>query len=243
METGQAGGSEQPQERPPAASYADRRDTPADQREREADVREVFADLREREANQREREADRREREADQREDLADRREREADQREGLADRREREADEREEQMQALIGELRGLVTGAHRDALEAIERSLALLSASADRFQRSEEAMQRAAAHHRREEEAAARAAAQGERQQAYSSFAGQGLAWQTSEIRNRLSATVATFAVTEDNTARVFDQLAISHPERASEYQRRAQQARGAADRARELSRRLTD
>ena len=214
--------SEQRQVEPQAA-----RD--ADQRERNAVVREAIADLREGEADQREREADQREREADQRD--------------ALADRREREADERDEQMQALIGELRGLVTGAHRDAVEAIERSLSLLSGSAGSFQRSDEAVQRGTARRRREEAAIARVAAQDKRQQTYSSAAGQGLAWQAREIRTRLSATVATFAEAEDNTARVFDQLAVSHPTDASAYQQRAQQARDAADRARALARKLTD
>jgi len=215
MEAAQARGSQQPQAQPQAASDAGRRD-------RNDVVREAFADLREREADQREREAD---------------------QREALANRREREADERDEQMQALIGELRGLVTGAQRDALAAIEGSLELLSVSADSFQRSEEAVKRAAARRSREEATIARAAAQDERQRAYSAPARQGLIRQAREIRTRLSATVAVFATAEDNAARIFDQLATSHPERTSAYQRKAQQARDAADRAREISRQLTD
>src|SRR5215471_7923937 len=103
--------------------------------------------------------ADRHEQDAVVREALADLRERQADQREAVADRREREANEREEQMRALIGELRGLVTGAHLDALEAIESSLGLLSASADSFQRGDEAVRRATARRRREEATTARA------------------------------------------------------------------------------------
>jgi hypothetical protein len=161
--------------------------------------------------------------------------------REALADRREREADEREEQMRALIGELRGLVTGVHRDALEAIESSLGLLSASAESFQRGEEAVKRAAARRHREEAATARA--QDERQRADSPPARQGPAKRATEVRNRLSATIAAFAVAEDNAARIFDQLAASRPEHASAYQDKAQHARDAADRARELSRELAD
>ena len=213
IEAAQAGRSEQPKARPQAAGDADRR-------EQDAVVREALADLRERQADQRERQADERERQADQRE--------------AVADRREREADEREEQMRALIGELRGLVTGAHRDALEAIESSLGLLSASADSIQRDDEAARRAAGRRRRDEAATARAHAG--RRRAYSSSAEP-----TREIRARLSATIAAFAVAEDNTARVFDQLAAGHPKDASAYQRKAQQAREAADRARELSRKL--
>jgi len=218
IEAAQAPRSEQPQAQPQAADEAD-------QGERKAVVREALADLREHEADRREREADRRERDADERE--------------ALADRREREADEREEQMRALIGELRGLVTGAHRDALEAIESSLGLLSASAESFQRDDEAVKRAAARRRREEAATARV--HDERQRAGSPRARQAPAEDATEVRNRLSATIAAFAVAEDNTARIFDQLAASRPEHASAYQGKAQHARDAADRARELSRKL--
>ena len=221
MEAAQARRSERPRARPRASGDADRR-------ERKANVLEALANQREREA--------------DEREALANRRERGADEREALADRRERGADEREEQMQALVGELRGLVTGAHPDALEAIERSLALLLDSADSVQRGEEAVERAAARRRREEAAAARAAAQDKRQQAHSSAAGPGLRGQAREIRTRLCATVAAFAEAEYNAARIFDQLAVSRPERGSAYRQRAQHARDAADRAREISRELT-
>jgi hypothetical protein len=184
--------------------------------------------------------ADRRERDVNERERVADERERVADQREALADRREREADEREEQLQGLIRELRDLVTSARRDALEAIESSLALLSASADRFRHTEEAVTRTAARDRREEPIA-RAATQQEDHQAGPSPAGQELAGRAKAMRARLCATVAAFAASEDNTAFIFDQLAASHPERASAYQGKAQQAREAADRAREISREL--
>src|SRR5215831_12115729 len=141
---------------------ADIRDALANQREREADQREGLAERREHAA-------DRRERTADERERTADRREREADQREDLADRREREADEREEQIAELIGELRGLVTGAHRDALEAIERSQALLLSSAGSPERTRDAVKRTDERGRREQAAIARAAAYSERRLAH--------------------------------------------------------------------------
>jgi hypothetical protein len=180
---------------------------------------------------------------ADVREAAADQREREADVREAAADQREREADVREEHIQGLIEEVRGLVISAHRDALEAIENSLALLSASVDRFQRSEETVQRTVARSRREAAASARAAAQRDRQRAYPSPAGQELFERAKTVRARLSATIAAFAVSEDNAALIFDQLGASHPERAGAYQRKAQQARDAADRAREISGELAE
>jgi hypothetical protein len=94
-------------------------------------------------------------------------------------------------------------VISAHRDALEAIENSLALLSTPVDRFQRSEETVQRTVALSRREAAATARAAAQRERQRAYPSPAGQELFRRAKALRARLSATVAAFAVPEDNAA----------------------------------------
>jgi hypothetical protein len=220
------------------------------QREREADIREVRADQREREADQRETRADQREaladqreRGADQREREADQREREADQRETLADQRDRGADEREEQIKTLIGELRGLVTGAHRDALEAIERSQTLLLASVESLERTKEAVEREDARRGREQAAIARAAAYSERQLAHPSLAGEESAEHTKAMRTRLAATAAAFAAVEESAGRLFDELATSHPERASAYQHKAQEARGAAHRAREISRELND
>ena len=205
-----------------------------DQRERAADTRDSLADWRDREA-------DWRDREANWRESRADLREREANEREDLADQREHAADEREEQIQGLIGELRGLVTGAHRDTLEAIERSQTLLSASVDRVERREEAVKRADARRRREQAAIARAAARSERHPAPPSPARPELTRQATATRARLSATAAALAAIEDNAAHLFDQLAVSRPERGSAYQRRAEEARGGARRAREISREL--
>jgi len=58
---------------------------------------------------------------------------------------------------------------------------------------------------------------------------------------MRTRLSATAAALAAIEDNVARLFDQLASGHPDRAGAYQSKAQHARGGARRAREISREL--
>jgi hypothetical protein len=180
---------------------------------------------------------------ADERERVADRREATADRREATADQREREADEREQQLQQLIGELRGLVTGAHRDALEAIERSQTLLSAATGRAERSNQATQRTAARGRREQAATVRAAAQSERQLARPSPAALEHLKRARAIRGRLAATATALAAIEDKAADLFDQLAISHPDRSSSYHRKAQQARDGAHRAREISRGLDD
>jgi hypothetical protein len=182
---------------------ADQREALADKRERRADDREAFADERERKADRRDAVADQRERVADQREQVADRREVSADQ-------RERKADEREEQLQELIEELRGLVTGAHRDALEAIERSQTLLLAATGRAERGEEAMHRAAARGRRGRAAMARAAAQSERELAHPSPAALEHAKRSQAIRSRLAATATALAAIEDKAA----DLMISWP-----------------------------
>jgi len=132
-------------------------------------------------------------------------------------------------------------VTGAHRDALEAIERSQTLLLASADSLERTKEAVERADARHHRDQAAIARAAAYSERQLAHPLPTGQESAEHSKAMRRRLAATAAAFATVEDSAGRLFDQLAISHPERASTYEHKAQEARGAAHRAREISREL--
>ena len=223
---------------PKPAEHQGQRERAADIREARADQRELEADQREGLADRRERAADRREHAANERERAADQREREADQREDRADQRESAADEREEQIEGLIGELRGLVTGAHRDALEAIERSQTLLLSSAGSLERTKEAGKRADERRRREQAAIARAAAYSERQLAHPLPAGQGPAGHTRAMRIRLAATAAAFAVVEESTGRLFDQLATLHPERASTYRSRAQEARGTAQRAREIS-----
>src|SRR5215831_13201436 len=106
-----------------------------------------------------------------------------------LLDQRERAADEREEQIKELIGELRGLVTGAHQDALEAIERSQTLLMASGGSLERTEEAGKRADARRRREQAEIARAAAYSERQLAHPLPAGQESAERVRAMRTRLA------------------------------------------------------
>jgi hypothetical protein len=132
-------------------------------------------------------------------------------------------------------------VTGAHQDALEAIERSQALILASVGSLERTEEAVRRASARRRREQAAIDRAAAYSERQLAHPLSAGQESAEQARAMRTRLAATAAAFAAVEESTGRLFDQLATIHPQRASAYQRRAQEARGSAHRARQISREL--
>ena len=208
-------------------ALADRREHEADERERAADAREAVADRRERAANRREREADERERAADARE--------------AVADKRERAANRRQDQLEELIGELRGLVSGAHRDALEAIGRSQALLLAPGGRGARAEEGARRADDRRRRGQAAIARAAGYSERQLAHPLGGGHGPAGYARAMRIRLAATAAAFAAAEESTGSLFDQLAAAHPGRAGAYQRRARQARDTAHRARDIAREL--
>jgi len=95
--------------------------------------------------------------------------------------------------------------------------------------------------AHRRRDQAAIARAAAYSERQLAYPPSGRQESVEHARDMRKRLAATVAAFAAVEERAGRLFDQLATSHPERASAYQRKAQQARDTAHRARQISREL--
>jgi hypothetical protein len=59
----------------------------------------------------------------------------------------------------------------------------------------------------------------------------------------RVRLASLAAELADTEDNVARVHDQLAADDPENAARYRRVADDARQAACRAREFQRNATD
>src|SRR5262249_1751498 len=155
------------------------------------------------------------------------------DEREAVADKRERAANQRQEQIAELIGELRGLVSGAHRDALEAIERSRALLLAPAGRGARAEEGARRADDRRRRGQAAIARAAGYGERQLAHPLVGGQGPAGYARAMRIRLAATAAAFAAAEESTGSLFDQLAAAHPSRAGAYHRRARPGKPATPR----------
>ncbi|MVO84034.1 hypothetical protein GPA10_04435 [Streptomyces sp. p1417] len=97
--------------------------------------------------------ADERERAADAREDAADERERCADAREAAADERERALDEREIRSDQQARQAGEMVAGRRQRSYEAIGRARALLAASQDRLNRTEEALARVKAREVREQ------------------------------------------------------------------------------------------
>ena len=208
----------------------------SDQRETQV-ARENAADERQFRADQREAMADERERKANEREALADERERKADRREAEADRRQREADEREQDLDDRGQALDLAVDTLQQRTLETIERSRALLTVSADRLNRQEAAVGRAQARRGRHQAEAERASAESERDLA---------AWQpdpskqperAEALRKQAVAAIEAFAMTEEEIARIHEELAASRPSRRGEFQRTAEQARVTARRAREI------
>lgn len=131
------------------------------------------------------------------------------------------------------------LTASRQRRALEAIERSRALLSASSDRLDRGEAALRRSAASAERDQAEVDRVVGQSERELACRPPDPREQIEYAKALRKRLSATAAALATTEDEVAQVHDELAARRPEHASEYRRAADAARKAADHAREVER----
>ena len=125
---------------------------------------------------------------------------------------------------------------------LETIERSRALLAVSAERLNRQEAAVERDQARRGRQQADVERASAESERDLA---------GWlpdpakpieRAEALRKQAAAAIEAFAGTEEEIARIHEELAASRPSRRDEYQRTAEQARATARRAREIVRSFT-
>jgi hypothetical protein len=171
---------------------------------------------------------------SNQRDGRAGEREREADRRE--ADERERELDERGRALGWAVETL-------EQRTLETIERSRALLGYDVERLNREETAARRATERRARQQAQINRASAESER----------GLAaWQpdpgvqvkrAQELRRQARTAIEAFSATEEQIARLHDELAASRPERRDEFRRTAEQARQVARQAREAPRAFTE
>ena len=190
-------------------------------------------------SNQREALADERERAAGEREARANERERLADEREALANERERKADEREQDL-----DKRGRALGLGVETLEQRTlETIARLAVSAQRLSREEAGLKRDEARRGRQQAEIDRASAE----------SGRGLvAWlpdphrlvkNAEELRKQALTAIEALARTEEEIARVHEELAASRPDRRDEYQRTAEQACRTAGKAREVSRVFTD
>lgn len=201
-----------------------------DAREYAADERQERADEREHQANERDSQADERERQADEREARADERERQADERERLADEREQNLEERGQSLGRAIDDL-------EQRTRATIERSRALLVRSGKKLDRQEEQLTRS--HERRDRQQAEinRASAETERGLTAQMPDSDAILKRSRQLRTQALTTIEAFAASEEQVARVHEELAASRPNQRQEYRRVAEQARATARRAREI------
>ena len=208
-------------------------------RARAADERAWRADERERLADERDARAEKRERVADDREALADDREREADEREVEQTLRQHHADEREEGLDERGRALGALVHDIHERTLENISRSRELLGLRGQRLNRGEAAVRRTQAHAQRRQAAIDRASADTERELGAWVPDPGTLAERAAKLREQARNAIRAFAASEDEIARLHEEMAARDPERGEQFLRTAAQARATARRAREISR----
>lgn len=204
----------------------------------------------ERAAGERHARANDRERQADEREALADRREHIANQREALADERERAADRREvaqnERQRQLDERARApgwAMAGVEQRVLGTIERSRAFLALRTERVDRQNAAVKRSQAHDERQQAAVERAAARRERHLAGWQPDPSDLSKRAKVLRADVRAAIQAVAASEDEVARVHDELAATNPEHHGEYQQAADRARMTARHARDILHTFTD
>ena len=198
---------------------------------------------RERRLEEREHRVAEREHEADEREHEADDREREADEREHEADEREHEADEREHeaQLRQRAVELRARAASVREEAAQAVAQAEIVLDACRDRVRRAEAALNRAYARAARERASDVRSATRGEQHPPPRQHDFTDLVGRFSALRKRTAAAAAQLAETEEQSARMFDDLSARGPGNP-EHQRLANEAREAVRRAREIERKYS-
>jgi len=185
---------------------------------------------RERRLEEREHRVAEREREADEREHEAAEREREADEREHEADEREREAQLRQRAVQ-----LRARAAIVRQETAQAVAEAETILGACRDRVRRAEAALNRAYVGAARERANVARSVKRGEQRPVPQQRDFTDMADRVSALRQRTAAAAAGLAKTEEQAARVLDELAARDPGNP-EHKRLANEAREAMRRARE-------
>lgn len=208
-------------------------------RAQKAGERDKLADQRDAVADDRDRLADERERLADDREFAADKREQAADRREAAQDRRQREADQRERWLDER-GRILGLVgESLEQRSLETIERARELLELSGRRLDRQEERVRREQAGQARQQAAVDRALTEGERTEAALLPDPREQIERAKVLRKHAVNAIEVFAASEEEAARILEQLAEVSPERRTELLAAANRARSAASTAREVVR----
>ena len=175
-------------------------------------------------------------------------REHQIDEREREADEREREADEREEHLQERAARLRQHAVKLRArgmdirgQAEQAVERAAAVLRASQDRMRRAEAALGREYARAARQQANVARSVWQGEQRPVPQQRDVTDRIARVSAMRKRTAAAAARLAETEQQAARILDELAARDPGNLQQ-KRLADEAREAARRARESERKYS-
>ena len=174
----------------------------------------------------------------EQREQRLQEREREADEREREADERERRLRERAVRLRQRAVELRAQGNEVRERAEQAVDQANTVLDASRNRARRAEATIHRASARAGRERANVARSAGRGAGRPVYRQQDLAELVSRFSALRARTAAAAAKLADNEEEVARFHDELA-SHEPANPEYMRLANEARGAARRAREYER----
>lgn len=183
------------------------------------------------------------ERKADERETLADGREQQADRREAAATEREQQVDKREQELQKHGRVLGAAVEGLEQRLLDTIERSRALLALSEQRLNRQEAGVRRAQAHREREEAEITRATAETEQRLSDWLPDPRSLTERGQSLRKQARLALQAFASSEEQAARLHQDLAARNPGRRQEYLNAAEQARTSARSTRETLKKFTD
>lgn len=162
-----------------------------------------------------------------------------AGERERAADLREAELDEPEQDLLERSRQLRKAVEDLEQRALAAIGRSRTLLARGGKRLDRQDETVRRQQARRDRQQADIDRASA-GTGRSLATWLPSPGPAIERSrQLWQQARAAIETFAASEEQIARLQEDLAASQPGRRDEYRRVAEHARATARKAREILR----
>lgn len=147
---------------------------------------------------------------------------------------------EREAQLRQRAAEVRARATSVRERATQAVEQAKTVLDANRDLVRRAEAALNRAIAS-AGERTSAAGSTKQGKQHAASRQHDFTDLANHVSALRKRTAAVAAQLAETEEQAARIHDELAAREPGNP-DYKRLADEAREAMRRARETERKYS-
>lgn len=171
-----------------------------------------------------------------ERDALADERDRLADDREALAEQRERDADDREQSMDELVRTLGSGEAELEQCAIEAFDRSRAVLAEQLQRLDRQEARAMRQRARGMRQHLAIARAAA--DRRDLPAAGSGDPMQ-EVTNLTQVARHALDVFTRTAKEIARRHDNAAVSSTGPGDEHRRAAERVREAVRRSAEIMR----